>query len=256
MFIFSKKGVHYTVAALVAFFTLAAIGNFQLFISKQTLNYWDAETSVFGAFVWDLILLLLFIAQHSIMATDWCKQKMSSLFCMTVSYRLTYVAATSFALMFMIFQWLSIPEAYLWFIDTQRHVLLWLFFLMFHALAWLMLALELVLVDLGEMIGVSQIVHYHTSLQPPLAEKMKLVKHIYSRMRHPGVVLLTIMLWIHPIMTLDRLLLACTLTSYMIGRHSFEETQYRFAEHYFKVKVTRPKSHFVTSYQLYQEDKF
>lgn len=57
----------------------------------------------------------------------------------------------------MIFQWLSIPEAYLWFIDTQRHVLLWLFFLMFHALAWLMLALELVLVDLGEMIGVSQV---------------------------------------------------------------------------------------------------
>ena len=52
-------------------------------------------------------------------------------------------------------------------------------------------------------------------------------------MRHPGPLILSIILWVHPLMTLDRLLLASVFTSYMIGRHTFTSSHSEFAKNYF-----------------------
>ncbi|KAH9500455.1 hypothetical protein Btru_071982 [Bulinus truncatus] len=246
--------MHYAFAIFVTLLVLTAAGNFQIFISKQFFSYWDTESSVLGTFIWDLLLLFLFIAQHSIMATDWFRRKLSTWFQITVSQRLIYVTATSLSLMYLIAQWHSIPDCYLWFVDTQGHFFLWLFFFLIHALAWLMIGLELVLVDVGELIGISQILCYHRLLRLPLADKESLVREIYSRMRHPGAILLTFMLWFHPIMSLDRLLLACMLTSYIIGRHSFDDYHVEFAKSYYSVKTTQIKSKSITSYDYIEKE--
>uniref|UniRef100_A0A0B6ZYX2 Nuclear envelope membrane protein n=1 Tax=Arion vulgaris TaxID=1028688 RepID=A0A0B6ZYX2_9EUPU len=167
------------------------------------------------------------------MATEWFKTKLATWLKITVSERLVYITCTCVTLMFVIIQWQSIPETYLWFINTQQHSLLWLFFFLLHLVGWFLLVLQVLLVDFGELVGVHQVYQYHNLLSPPLAKSARKLTEIYSHMRHPGAVLLTAMLWVHPLMTLDRVILACTLTSYVIGRHSFDQSHYEFAEKYF-----------------------
>lgn len=83
-----------------------------------------------------------------------------------------------------------------------------------------------------------QVYRYHNQLKPLLLQRAKKLREIYSRMRHPGAVVLTVLLWLHPLMTLDRLILACTLTSYTIGRHDFDESHYEYAEKHFTVQFS------------------
>ena len=41
------------------------------------------------------------------------------------------------------------------------------------------------------------------------------LRRLYGHMRHPSFLALTLILWIHPLMTLDRFLLSFCLTGYM-----------------------------------------
>ncbi|XP_005108310.1 nurim homolog isoform X2 [Aplysia californica] len=188
------------------------------------------------------------------MSTRWFKDKLASWLYITVSERMIYVAATCACLLFTVLQWQSIPETYLWFVDTRERFLLWTFFFLCHVVCWFLLGLEILLMDCSEMLGISQVYRYHSSLSPPLAQKARKLREIYSRMRHPGSLLLTLMLWLHPLMTLDRLLLASVLTTYMIGRHSFEESHYEFAEKYFTVEQVERKSSSSVRYEYVREN--
>lgn len=58
---------------------------------------------------------------------------------------------------FLIIQWQAIPETYLWYIDTEQHSFLWLFFLLLHVVGWFVLGLEVLLMDFGEIVGVDQV---------------------------------------------------------------------------------------------------
>ncbi|CAL1529610.1 unnamed protein product [Lymnaea stagnalis] len=236
------KNLHYVTCIIIGLLSVTAFGNFQMFVSKQSLSFWDSRTSVLSRFLWDLLLLITFIVQHSLMASSWFKVQMSSWLNISISERLIYLTVSSCTLLIVITQWNSIPEVYLWLVDTQRHFLLWLFFLLLHVTAWLLMCLEIILMDCGELLGFSQIYNHYNSLPWPMSKKARMLREIYSRMRHPGAILLTAMLWLHPLMTLDRLILACTLTSYIIGRHSFEMVHYEFAEKYFTLKTFQRES--------------
>ncbi|XP_059177353.1 nurim-like [Physella acuta] len=234
------KYFHYFLCFFVLCLVVVSVGNLQVFVSKQYLHFWNVESSVLSRFLWDLLLLVGFIVQHSLMATQGFKENLAWMN-ITISQRLIYITCTCFVLLFVIFQWQSIPDTYLWFIDTQGRFFLWLFFFLLHVLAWFLLGLELLLVDFGDLSGISQVYRYHNSLNQPLAKHIILME-IYTRMRHPGVVLFTAMLWVHPLMTLDRLLLACVMSSYMVGRHSFEKVHSEYAEKYFTVSTLHRKS--------------
>ena len=54
-----------------------------------------SETSVISRFIQNCLLLILFIGQHSVMATTWFKEKMAICLHITVSQRMVYVASTS-----------------------------------------------------------------------------------------------------------------------------------------------------------------
>ncbi|CAG5116216.1 unnamed protein product [Candidula unifasciata] len=229
---------HYTLSLLVVVLVIVTFGNFQVFISKQTLHQWDGDIPVLVRFLGNCFLLLVFIMQHSVMATEWFKSNLATWLQINVSERLLYVTCTCITLLFLILWWQSIPETYLWYIDTEQRSFLWLFFFLLHLVGWVALGLEVLIMDFREMIGVDQVYRYYNHQNPLLLRRARKLREIYSRMRHPGAVILTTLLWLHPLMTLDRLILACTLTSYTIGHHSFDESHYEFAEKYFTVQFS------------------
>ena len=62
---------------------------------------------------------------------------------------------------------------------------------------------------------------YYESRGMPSPIDMKTVgtQRLYRHMRHPGAVCLLLVLWCHPVMTIDRLLLALTLSLYILCGH-------------------------------------
>ncbi|RUS75993.1 hypothetical protein EGW08_016238 [Elysia chlorotica] len=240
------KNAHYVCCICIVVAAVTSVGNFQVFISKQTLNNRDQESSVLVRFLWDAALLLGFMGQHTLMATLWVKNKLASWLGITVSQRLLYTAASSFTLLFCILRWHVIPEAGLWVIDTSERWLLWLMFLLLHVVAWFLWTLQVLLMDVGEMLGVSQcsmscyrsftrsVTTTRARLSPCRARFSPQLQDLYSRLRHPGTLLVTLLLWVHPLMTLDRVLLACWFSCYMVYRHGTTHTHYAFAESYFK----------------------
>ncbi|GFO29309.1 nurim homolog [Plakobranchus ocellatus] len=222
---------------------LTAVGNFQILISKQTFNLLDKGSSVLVRFMWDGMLLIGFMIQHSQMATPRFKGIMESWLNITVSQRLIYTLVSSSALLLCVLKWQSIPEYGLWIVDTKDRWYLWLLFFLLHVLAWFLWGLQLMLMDISEMLGISQ-VHCHYRSQPKPLTRLKSAHKLldlYSRLRHPGAFLVTLLLLLHPVMSLDRVLLACWFSCYLIYRHSLTDTHYTFAEKHFTKSVIYSK---------------
>lgn len=57
----------------------------------------------------------------------------------------------------MIGQWVSTPDVMLWEIETEDRVLNWLFFILLHIAAWLILFLQVAVMDPLELIGFKQV---------------------------------------------------------------------------------------------------
>ncbi|KAK3769246.1 hypothetical protein RRG08_005192 [Elysia crispata] len=224
------KNAHYVFCIFVVLAAITSVGNFQVLLSKQTLSPSDQGSSVLIRFVWDAALLVGFMCQHTLMAASFVKDKLGTWLRLTISQRLLYTGVSSLTLLFCILKWQSIPEAGLWVIDTREHWFLWLIFLLLHVVTWLFWSLQVVLMDVGEMLGVSQIHRYYKDQPQPLTGGRTSVKlqDLYSHVRHPGTLLVTLLLWVHPLMTLDRFLLACWFSCYMIFRHSTTDTHYTF----------------------------
>ncbi|KAK2178524.1 hypothetical protein NP493_540g02009 [Ridgeia piscesae] len=201
------------------------------FLSSQSLRAtlsWGIElsentckgTGIWWSLLQNGILLLVFVLQHSLMATDCWKNLLSTLH-LTVIERPIYVIATAYALQTLMVNWLSVPEAFVWFIDTSHgRPVLWTFFFLFHLLAWLIVYGSALTMDIAELIGIKQVYYYSLGLGDPLQYKSRRAQSLYRHMRHPGTCCLLAILWIHPIMTLGRFLLALCWSFYLLfGNH-------------------------------------
>ncbi|GFS03603.1 Nurim-like protein [Elysia marginata] len=182
--------------------------------------------------------------QHSVMATPWVKDKLRTSLGVTVSQRLLYTAASSLALLFCIVKWQAIPETGLWVVDTSERWYLWLLFLLLHVLAWFLWSLQVTIMDAGEMLGITQVYNYYKGRPQPLTTGISSEKlqDLYSHWRHPGTLLISVLLWVHPLMMLDRVLLACWFSCYMVYRHSTTEKHYAFAQKEFSKTFTQTQT--------------
>ncbi|XP_025088435.1 nurim homolog isoform X2 [Pomacea canaliculata] len=135
-------------------------------------------------------------------------------------------------------KWKSTPDVYLWSIDTSESRFWWLFILV-HAVAWMIIFIELMIMDPGELIGLKQIYFYHTRKSAPLSYKSKELQLFYKHFRHPGPLGIWLMLWVHPVMTLDRLVLAVSWSLYIFIAYSVSLNGFKFAKSYFQVQRSR-----------------
>ena len=69
--------------------------------------------------------------------------------------------------------WQSIPEVYLWIIDTTDGGILWTFFFLLHVICWFMMGLEVALMDVKDLLGINQVNKQEKRYLAPFLEIFK-----------------------------------------------------------------------------------
>uniref|UniRef100_V9L6F6 Nurim n=2 Tax=Callorhinchus milii TaxID=7868 RepID=V9L6F6_CALMI len=186
------------------------------------------DTRVVEPLSLDLILLGLFILQHSVMATVTVRKWTSAWF--GVLQRSVYVLCTAAALQVLMMYWQPVLEGpELWSVRTEpwnSWVVLTCFII--HVIAWLIIISIALIYDYAELMGVKQVYYHCLSLGDPMALKSQKAQRLYCHLRHPVFLEFLLVLWVVPALTLDRLLLAAVLSLYLVFGHSLDQQDYRY----------------------------
>ncbi|XP_012886673.1 PREDICTED: nurim isoform X1 [Dipodomys ordii] len=202
------------------------LGGIEEFGDPDARQGWLAalqDQSVLTSLAWDLALLLLFVGQHSFMATETMKAWISRYF--GVLQRSVYVACTALALQMVMRYWESIPRGpVLWEARAEPWVT-WVPLLCFvlHIISWLLIFSILLVFDYAELMGLKQVYYHVLGLGEPLALKSPRALRLFSHLRHPVCVELLMVLWVVPTLSIDRLLLAFLLTLYLGLAHGLDQ---------------------------------
>uniref|UniRef100_UPI001CD8B310 nurim-like n=1 Tax=Solea senegalensis TaxID=28829 RepID=UPI001CD8B310 len=181
------------------------------------------DSSVLGCLVVDVVLLALFITQHSLLAWSPVKQALQSV--LGSLNRTAYCFTTALALQILMRYWQPVTGApCLW---SVRHApwSVWFPLLCFtlHFLCWAIICSVLMIFDYPELLGIKQVYYQCLGLGDPLCHKSTQAQRFLSHLRHPVCLELGVVLWFLPALSLDRLLLAGTLSTYLALAHSLDK---------------------------------
>jgi methanethiol S-methyltransferase len=174
-----------------------------------------ARRPAWSALPVDAGLLLIFAAQHSVMARTQVKRRLARLVPSAVE-RSTYVLATGLVLGLLFWQWQPVPTV-VWRIGAPTWAgLVWTVY----ALGWLTAASATFMVDHLDFLGIRQArwrgpVPYEP---PPFRERW-----LYAWVRHPMMLGLLTAFWATPRMTVGHLFFAAAGTGYVAVGLRFEE---------------------------------
>lgn len=216
----------FAAVSFVAFISLSFTGIYLIaFLSSQetvgngTSNF---DVSTFTSFTIDVCLVVLFMVQHSGMASPIYHNIMNRLGLTPVG-RSVYVLLTTGMLKVLMSLWQPIIGVHLWFIDTQDKPALWMLFTILHWAFWIILFLQVIFMEPLHLIGIKQVYYFIRGWHSPEFYLNPRLRQIQAHMPHPGASCFIAILWIHPCMTLDRLLLATVFTSYLCCCCSIDE---------------------------------
>ena len=176
----------------------------------------------------DLLLLVLFGVQHSVMARQGFKRWWTRVVPAAVE-RSTYVVATCAVLALMFRFWLPIHAPIVWRVEhTAGEALLWGLF----ALGCLLVLVSTFQIDHFELFGLQQVFARLTQRAAP--ETRFKTPLLYRYVRHPLYSGLLLTFWSVPVMTAGRLLFALGSTAYILIGIAFEERDLvrQFGERY------------------------
>jgi protein-S-isoprenylcysteine O-methyltransferase Ste14 len=175
----------------------------------------------------DIGLLLLFAAQHSIMARPAFKRVWTRVVPEQIE-RSTYVFVANLVTVFLMWQWRGV-DTIVW--DVQQPVgraLLWCLF----AFGWLLVPAVSLMIHHFDLFGTRQVWSYLRGQECPSLPFR--TPHLYARVRHPLYIGWTIAFWATPTMTAGHLLFAGVMTGYMALAAIVEERDLiaHFGQHY------------------------
>nr|XP_019957978.1 PREDICTED: nurim [Paralichthys olivaceus] len=181
------------------------------------------DSSVLWSLVVDVGLLALFTTQHSLLAWTPVKQALQSV--LGALNRTAYCFTTALALQILMRYWQPVTGApCLW---SVRHApwSIWFPLLCFtlHFLCWAIICSILMIFDYPELLGIKQVYYECLGLGDPLSYKSTGAQRFLSHLRHPVCLELGVVLWFLPALSLDRLLLAGTLSTYLALAHSLDK---------------------------------
>ncbi|KAM9838490.1 nurim [Aulostomus maculatus] len=187
---------------------------------------WSAalqDRSVLKSLVVDAGLLALFTAQHSLLAWSPVKQACQSV--LGVLSRTVYCFTTALALQIMMRCWQPVTGAPCLWSVRQAPWSIWFPLLCFtaHFLCWAIICSILMIFDYPELLGIKQVYYECFRLGDPLSYKSPQAQRLLSHLRHPVCLELAVVLWFLPALSLDRLLLAFTLSAYLVLAHSLDK---------------------------------
>jgi protein-S-isoprenylcysteine O-methyltransferase Ste14 len=203
--IFFLYGVACHLLFLATFAYLAGfVGNFVVVKSIDSTVAGPIGTAI----LINVLLLLLFALQHSVMARPEFKRIWTRIIPEPIE-RSTYVLLSCVVTFFMMWQWRGIDQV-VW--DAQHPIargLLWGLF----ATGWLLVPLATLLINHFDLFGTRQVWLY---LRGKAYSALPFrVPSLYKHVRHPLYVGWAIAFWATPTMTAGHLLFAAVLTGYM-----------------------------------------
>lgn len=207
----------YGVVAYLAFFVtvLYMIGFLGNFIVPKAIND-GAQTPLAEAITVNLLLVLAFAVQHTIMARPAFKRWWTQFVPKPIE-RSTFVLLASAILLIMFWQWRPIPVV-LWSVENAvfRAIIFALFML-----GWVFVFYSSFLINHFDLFGLRQ-VFLHFRNQPYKPVQMKVVS-LYRLVRNPLMLGFFISVWATPLMTYGHLLFAASMTAYIFAGIQFEE---------------------------------
>jgi len=164
----------------------------------------------------NLLLIMLFAVQHTVMARSGFKQWLTR-FIPEAAERSTFVLAASLVLGALCYYWRPLPEI-VWQVESAPAAgLLW----GICAAGWLLLFAASYMIDHNDLFGLRQVWLYFR--QREYRHSPFISRWAYKYVRHPLMLGVLLGVWSIPTMTLGHLLLAGGLTAYILFGICYEE---------------------------------
>jgi protein-S-isoprenylcysteine O-methyltransferase Ste14 len=163
----------------------------------------------------DLLLLLLFAVQHTVMARLWFKRRWTRIV-PEPAERTTFVLAASLVLALLFWLWQPIGGT-VWSLSGPAAGTLWAVY----TAGWAAAVISTFLVSHFDLFGLRQAWLHARRIRyspPPFTER-----GMYGRIRHPLMTGFLVVLWSAPVMTAGHVLFAATATGYILAGIAFEE---------------------------------
>lgn len=173
--------------------------------------------------LWDVGLVALFVLQHSVLA--WVPVKRVCERTLGALNRTVYCCTTALALQMLMRCWQPVTGApCLWSVRTGPWSI-WFPLICFslHFVCWALICSILVIFDYPELMGIKQVYYTCLGLGDPLGDRPCGAQRLLSHLRHPVCLELMLVLWLVPALSLDRLVLAGALSSYLLLGHSVDQ---------------------------------
>ncbi|XP_071830601.1 nurim-like [Apostichopus japonicus] len=184
----------------------------------------------------DVCLIVLFILQHTLMASSWWKQIIHSTG-FGVLTRSLYVIATSLALQIVCSWWQPLfPCSPIWQFQVSPGSFSSFLCFAVHAISWLLVLAVCLTLDYAELMGVKQVYYSILGLPSPLYQKSEEHRRLFQHFRHPLSSSLLVVLWFIPMMCWDRFLLASGFTLYLLLGHSLDTEDYDYLKEQYELK--------------------
>ncbi|GLP95232.1 methyltransferase family protein [Paraferrimonas sedimenticola] len=195
-----------------------------------------AVVSIETAIILNLVLIVLFGVQHTVMARSRFKSAFGKIFPMAIE-RPTYVWISGAFMLAFVFSWQSI-DGYLWQVTNTTLVQS---LVALQLVGWVVLLAATFEIDHWDLMGVKQALGFFR--QKPFDPAPFSERFLYRLVRHPIQLGVLIGVWSTPTMGYGHLMLALCMTAYMfIGLHYEEKSLVkRFGDRYRDYQARVPK---------------
>ena len=205
-------------AAAVYLFVLAVLGYSVGFFAglgvPRSIDQ-GPRTAVPLAVTIDLLLLLLFAVQHTVMARPWFKRRWTSVV-PAPAERTTFVLCASLVLALLFWLWRPVRGT-LWNLSGPGADVL----LAGYVAGWAVAISSTFMINHFDLFGLRQAYLYARGARyhpPPFTERA-----LYRRVRHPLMAGFVVIFWLTPTMTIGHFLFAAAATGYILAGIAFEE---------------------------------
>ncbi|XP_060561540.1 nurim-like isoform X2 [Ruditapes philippinarum] len=180
-------------------------------------------------FTIDVCLVVLFMAQHSGLASPTYGNKMDDWGLSPIS-RTVYVLTSALMLQLLMYLWQPIPEVHFWVIDISESPFLALFFTVLHFVLWIVFFLQVLVYEPLHLIGLRQVYDYIKNSQTAQTYLSPRLRLLLAQMPHSGAGCFIAILWLQPYMTFDRMILATVFTAYLCCSLSLTQKDYEYVK--------------------------
>lgn len=228
---FAFISTFYAIAKLMLFLSRPIeLSTLASFVENELLDSELRRKKIFFTLSLDLILIVLFIFQHSLMKANVIKTFWRKIG-MEVAERSIYNIATSWCLLLLVEKWQREASFVLWNVNVANSPVLWWTFTIIHTIAWAVIYGGSLLMDFCELIGMKQVYYSLTQLNAPMSYKSPELRRILSQVRHPSFTAISTILWATNCMSLDRLALAVMWTLYMYLAWNMDPRDVQYQRH-------------------------